>query len=311
MFLITQLSPGSPVYLMAGENPSPGRVEEIKERWGLNDPLYIQLFNYLRNLARLDLGESMVTRRRVSADIGRYFPATLEVTIFSVLLGSFFGVFTGVISVIYKGRFLDSFIRMFSLVGVAMPLFWLGLMLLLVFYYHLGFLPGGGRISGQPPLHISGLYLLDSIFTLNGRAFIDSLSHLIMPSLCLSFGVMGRIARIARASMLSVYKQDYVRTARAKGLQERVVLYRYVLRNAAIPILTMSGETFGILIGGSVLTETIFSWPGLGRYAVQSAMQFDYPAITGFAIIATLMFALSNFIIDITYGIADPRIKYS
>lgn len=313
MFVITQLAPGSPVYLFAGENPSPGMIEEIKERWGLNDPIHIQLFRYLLNVVQLDMGTSMVTRRPISEDIRIYLPATLELTFVSIIIGTFFGVLAAVISVKFSGKIIDHLIRTFSLIGVSTPIFWLGLLLLLFFYLQLNIFPGGGRLSLglRLPRSITGLFLLDSILLMEWQVFRNALWHIILPSICLAFASSGRIARIARASMLNVYKKDYVRVARAKGLKEKTVLMKHVFKNSLISTLTMVGEVFGVLMGGSVLTETIFSWPGLGRYAVQSAMALDYLAITGYAVVATFFFALANLIIDLSYGFVDPRIKYS
>jgi peptide/nickel transport system permease protein len=312
MFTITHLAPGSPIHLLAGENPNPETVKKLAQKWGLEDPIYVQLGRYLRNVLVLDMGRSMVTRRKVGEDIALYLPATVELTLLSVIIAGVVGLGIGVFSVIYKGRLVDQCVRVVSLLGVSTPVFWFGLLLLIVFYLRLDILPGGGRLdfSLQAPKHITGMYLLDSLLTGNWNTLYSAVIHIILPSICLSFSSAGRIARIARAAMLSVYNKEYVRAGRAKGLAEGVVLLKYVLKNALIPILTMIGEVFGVLMGGAVLTETIFSWPGLGRYAVQAALALDYPAITGYAIVTTFMFAITNLLVDLSYGIVNPKITY-
>jgi len=312
MFVITHLAPGNPINLMAGESPNIEQVKELEAKWGLNKPIIEQLYIYVLRLLTLDLGQSFVTQRSVSEDLITYLPATLELTLIAIIIATIFGVILAMLSVAYKGKTVDHFIRTFSVVGVSIPVFWFGLLLLLAFYMYLGIFPGGGRISSDitPPNHVTGLYLLDSLIELNWKAFLSSCMHLILPAVCLSFSAIGRIARMARASMLAVHCKEYVRVARAKGLRERAIMYNYIFKNSMISTLTMIGEVFGELMGGSVLTETIFSWPGLGRYAVQSAMKFDYNAITGFVILATFIFALTNLVVDLAYGFFDPRISY-
>jgi peptide/nickel transport system permease protein len=226
--------------------------------------------------------------------------------IFAVLVGVFLGVF----SAIYRNKSIDHFSRVFSILGVSMPVFWLGLLLLLLFYYHLGLLPGGGRNSLFifPP-RITGLLLLDSILVGDWTAFWDGLSHIILPAFVLGYASAASIARIMRASMLDILRQDFIRTAKSKGLPKRVVIYRHALKNALIPVVTIIGLSFGSLLSGAVLTETIFSWPGLGRYIVNALLVLDYPAVTGGTLFIAFVYSLANLVVDISYAALDPRMR--
>ncbi|MCX6093595.1 MAG: ABC transporter permease [Candidatus Bipolaricaulota bacterium] len=334
MFVITHLAPGDPILLLVessqakaynisaaraasierGEAASGGlqAIQDIKARWGLDKPIYVQLGIYLKNIFTFDLGKSILTQRSVAGDIARYLPATLELTLIGVLGSAFLGIAAALVSVVYKGRLIDHATRVFALLGVSTPAFVLALLLLLAFYLNLRWFPSGGRIALgiAPPKTITGLYLVDSLLTGNWVALQSSFIHLVLPSFAIMFGGIGRVARIARASLLNVAKQDFVTVGRAKGLPEIVVLLRYTLRNSLIPILATLGVVFGYLMGGSILTETVFSWPGMGRYIVQSAITLDYKAVTGCALVITFIYGLVNLLVDVSYAYVDPRIVY-
>ncbi|MDD4903238.1 MAG: ABC transporter permease [Candidatus Bipolaricaulis sp.] len=334
MFVITHLAPGDPTLLLvessqakkydmtavrsagaqSGQVVTGGTqaIQDIRQRWGLDKPLHVQLWIYLKNIFRFDFGTSILTQRSVASDIGRYLPATLELTLIGVFGAAVIGIISALVSVVYKGRVIDHVTRVVSLLGVASPAFVLALLLLLVFYLNLRWFPSGGRIAAgiAPPRTITGLYLVDSLLTGNWVAFQSSFVHLVLPSFAIMFGGIGRVTRIARASLLNVAKQDFVTVGRAKGLPELVVLRRYTLRNALIPIIATLGVTFGYLMGGSILTETVFSWPGMGRYIVQSAITLDYKAVTGCALVITFIYGLVNLLADISYAYVDPRIVY-
>ena len=226
--------------------------------------------------------------------------------IFAVVVG----VILGVYSAIYRNKPIDHFSRIFSILGVSMPVFWLGLLLLLLFYYHLDWFPGGGSHNLFIfPTHITGLLLLDSIIAGDWTAFWDGLSHIILPAFVLGYASAASIARIMRASMLDILKQDFIRTAKSKGLSKRVVIYRHALKNALIPVVTIIGLSFGSLLSGAVLTETIFSWPGLGRYIVNALLVLDYPAVTGGTLFIAFIYSLANLVVDISYAVLDPRMR--
>jgi len=221
------------------------------------------------------------------------------------------GVILGIISAVHRNSWADHFSRIFSILGVSMPVFWTGLILLLIFYYLLGWLPGGGQLSlfTIPPKRITGMVIFDALFTGDWSAFWDGLRHIVLPSIVLGYAATASIGRITRASMLDVLRQDFIRTAKAKGLSRRIVIYRHALRNALIPVITVIGLTFGGLLEGAVLTETIFGWPGLGRYIVNALLVLDYPAIMGGTFFIALAYSLANLAVDLTYAVLDPRMR--
>ncbi len=310
-FTISHLVPGDPAVMMAGPKAKPEVVNKIRDDLGLNKPTHIQYLIYIKQLSKGDLGDSLHSHRPVLQDIKEYFPATLELTIFSMIITLIIAIPFGVISAKNKDRVPDHLSRFIALVGVATPSFWLGMMLLLIFYLVLGILPGGGRISSavSAPPTVTGLYVLDSILNGNFQAFLSSLKHLILPSITQAAYSIGLLTRMGRSSMLEVLRQDYIRTARAKGLKEKVVIYKHALKNSLIPVITMVGMSFGYLLGGSVLTETIFSWPGMGRYAVKAITFLDFPAVMGVTVIMALLFVLINLMVDLAYYYVDPRIR--
>ncbi|MEW6546927.1 MAG: ABC transporter permease [Bacillota bacterium] len=311
VFLIMHLIPGDPVLVMLGEKASPQRAEELRRELGLYDPLYIQYGRFLARAVQGDLGRSIRTQEKVTREIAVRFPATLELTICALLLAVTAGVLLGVIAAVRQYSVWDNLSMVLAVAGVSMPVFWLGLMLIFLFGVALGWLPLSGRLSVDVHLtSITGLHLLDAILTRNSTAFWDALAHLVLPSVALGAIQMAIIARMTRSSMLEVIRQDYIRTARSKGLAERVVIYKHALKNALIPVVTVVGLTVGRLLGGAVLTETIFSWPGLGKFAVDAIYSRDYPQVQGVVLLIATGFVLVNLLVDVIYVFLDPRIRY-
>ncbi len=311
VFIISKVIPADPVGAILGGNAPVDLVDDLRRRLGLDKPLMQQFLDYMGGLLKGDLGISLKSNRPVIRDIMDFFPATVELAISATLFSVVFGMTLGIFSAVYRNRFIDHFARIFSILGVSMPVFWTGLLLLLLFYYQLGWLPGGGRMSlfVLPPTRYTGLLLLDSLLSGNFEAFKDALAHLILPTIVLGYSATASIARITRASMLDVLRQDFIRTAKAKGIGRRLVIYRHALRNALIPVVTIVGLTFGGLLEGAVLTETIFSWPGLGRYIVNALLLLDYPAIMGGTLFVAVIYSLVNLLVDIVYAVLDPRMR--
>jgi peptide/nickel transport system permease protein len=292
---------------------NPEVVEAAKRRWGLDKSLPEQYTTYLRNLVTGDLGTSFRTKRPVLDDITERLPATLELVLAAMIFGTFSGIFLGVLAVSYRNGAVDHAARFFALFGSSIPVFWSGLILLYLFSVKLGWLPGPGRLDARAaaPPFVTGMNTVDALLAGNLHTFGNALHHLILPAFVLGWAVMGIISRLVRASMLDVLSQDYILVARAKGASEGRVLMHHALRNAMIPTLTIIGYSFAYLITGAVLTETIFAWPGIGSYAVDSARTLDYPAIIGVTLIGATAFLLANLLTDIAYAIANPRIKLS
>lgn len=311
VFVIAKVIPADPVGAILGGNAPIDLVEDMKRRLGLDKPLMNQFIDYMLGLLKGNLGTSLKSNRPVVKDIANFFPATLELSICATVLSVVLGIFLGILSAVYRNKFIDHFARVFSILGVSMPVFWTGLLLLLFFYFRLGWLPGTGRLGlfVTPPTKYTGLYLIDSLISLNFEAFKDALAHLVLPSLVLGYSAAASIARITRSSMLDVLRQDFIRTAKAKGIGKRLVIYRHALRNALIPVVTIIGLTFGGLLEGAVLTETIFGWPGLGRYIVNSLLLLDYPAIMGGTLFVAVIYSLVNLVVDIIYAALDPRMR--
>jgi peptide/nickel transport system permease protein len=312
-FAITHVIPADPARLVAGNFASTEIVEGIRERMGLNLPLPKQYLLYMKRLVlEGDLGVSMHNFRPVATDLKERVPASLELAFFSLLLAVPVGLVLGIISATRAGGVVDSVTRFFAIIGVSMPVFWAGLLLQLLLYGSLKWFPSGGRMSvGIPrPDVVTGLYLIDSLITGNWAAFRDSLHHIFMPALTLALSNLAVITRMTRGSVMEVLSQDYVRTARSKGLTERAVLTRHVLKNAFIPVLTIIGLQMAALIGWVFIVEVIFSWPGVGSYAVRSIMSFDFEPIMGFVMFMSFVYLLINLFVDLLYPFLDPRIRY-
>jgi len=314
-FSITRIVPSDPARLWAGTRATERQIEQARHELGLDQPLHIQYYIYLNDLLHGDLGISMHSRRPVVEDIRDYFPATFELTNLAMILAVAVGLPLGIISATKRDTKTDHAVRVFSLWGVSMPVFWLGLLLQLLLSSILHILPTAGRVDPfvnlESPLKIiTGMYTVDSLLTGNLSVFISTLRHMIMPAFALSYSSLVIITRITRSSMLEVLRQDYIKTARSKGLAERTVIYKHALKNAMIPTTTVVGLTYGFLLGGSVLVESIFDWPGIGLYAVGSTLLIDYPAIMGVTFLLAVVYSLVNLTVDILYAFLDPRIRY-
>ncbi|AEH51036.1 ABC transporter permease [Pseudothermotoga thermarum] len=311
VFIIAKVIPADPVGAILGGNAPVDLVEDLKRRLGLDKPLMLQFLDYMSGLLKGNLGISLKSSRPVAKDIAEFFPATLELAISATILAVVLGITLGIFSAVHRNKFIDHFARIFSILGVSMPVFWTGLILLLIFYFRLGWLPGGGRLGlfTTPPTRYTGLLVLDSILSGNLEALKDAVAHLILPSIVLGYSATASIARITRSSMLEVLRQDFIRTAKAKGIGKRLVIYRHALRNALIPVVTIVGLTFGGLLEGAILTETIFGWPGLGRYLVNAMLYLDYPAVMGGTLFVAVIYSLVNLVVDIVYAVLDPRMR--
>lgn len=311
LFVLTNLLPGDPVRVALGQDASPEQVQAYRDELKLDDPLWQQYIAYVGKLAQGDFGNSIVSRRPVVDDLLAYLPATIELAVVSVLLSTVVALPLGILAAVNRGKLTDRVAQVVSLFAISMPVFWFGVLLQIIFYARLGWFPSSGRIDGglTPPDVITGMYTIDSLLAGQFDKFLSAVKHLILPAVALSNINLAVVSRITRSSMLDVLGENYVTTARAKGLTERVVIYRHALRNALVPIVTVSGMRFGDLLAGAILTETIFSWPGIGRYAVSSITNVDYPALMGFAIVATVMYFCANLAVDVFYTLIDPRMR--
>jgi ABC-type dipeptide/oligopeptide/nickel transport system permease component len=311
-FFVSHVVPGDPARLAAGVRARPEQVEALRTRLGLDRPLWQQYGRYIAGVVRGDLGESIRTRRPVSADLAEYFPATVELTVFAMVLCLLIGIPLGIISAVKRESVIDHVSRVAATAAVSMPTFWLGLLLQLLFFRWLQILPATGRLGFylSPPAHATGLYVVDSLLSGNWTALGDSFVHLILPGAALAASSIAVITRMTRSSLLEILSLDYVRTARSKGLAEKVVILKHALRNALLPSLTVIGLQVGVLLAGAVLIEVVFSWPGIGLYAVQSITFVDFQAILGVTLITAIVYSGVNLIVDVLYGVIDPRIHY-
>jgi peptide/nickel transport system permease protein len=313
LFVVTHIVPVNPLAVILTERSmdDPEAVQAATEKWALDKPLPTQYIIYLKNLLQGDLGTSFKTKNPVALDLQTFLPATIELAICSFIFAIVFGLPLGIIAAVKTGTVADQVTRVVSLLGASMPPFWSGLLVLFVFYYKLDWAPGPGRLSSriEAPAPVTGLLVYDSLVEGNMPAFWDALSHLVLPSIILGWFTLALISRITRSSMLEVLSQDYIRTARAKGVVEKWVILKHALRNALIPLVTLVGLAFAGLMSGAIMTETIFSWPGIGRYAVESAANLDYPAITGTTLLIAIIYMLVNIFVDMLYTIIDPRIR--
>ncbi|MEQ4529794.1 MAG: ABC transporter permease [Mixta sp.] len=309
-FIISHLIPGDPARLLAGDRASDEMVQHIRHQLGLDLPLWQQFLHYVNDLLHGDLGTSIRTGRPVLADIRLFFPATLELALCALLLALLIGVPLGVLSAVFRNRWLDHLVRLLAITGISTPAFWLGLGVIMLFYGHLNLLPGGGRLDDwlDPPAHVTGFYLIDSLLAGDRDAFVNSVQHLILPALTLAFVHLGIVARQIRSAMLEQLSEDYIRTARASGLPGWRIVMTHALPNALIPSITVLGLALGDLLYGAVLTETVFSWPGMGAYVVASIQALDFPAVMGFAVVVSFAYVLVNLLVDLLYLWIDPRI---
>jgi peptide/nickel transport system permease protein len=311
VFGFLRLIPGDPALIMLGERATPENIARVREQLGLNKPIYEQYLTFVSHALRGDLGRSILRQEPVAQEILRRFPATIELALAALLFAVVVGIPAGVISAVRRGSWFDASSMLVALTGVSMPIFWLGLMLIYLFAVVLHLLPTGGRLdAGTQFVPITNLVLVDSLLRGNIPVFVQGLRHLLLPALALGTIPMAIIARMTRSSMLEVLGQDYVRTAHAKGLAARTVVVRHALRNAWLPIITVVGLQVGILLSGAILTETVFSWPGIGRWLVDAIYARDYPIVQGITLVIALIFVVVNLSVDILYALVDPRIRF-
>jgi peptide/nickel transport system permease protein len=312
VFLWIRALPGGPAASILGERATPEAIEQVERQYGLDRPIYVQYVKYVQSLLRGNLGTSIASRRPVSEEVGRRFPATVELAVAAMIFALVFGIPLGFFAAKRHGSWVDQSSLVISLLGISIPVFFLGILLKYVFSVKLGLLPTVGRIDVRIDAeHPTGFYILDSILTLNVEAFWSSVEHLILPAIALGSIPLAIIARITRASVLDVQNEDYVRTARAKGLNPAVVDRRHVLRNALLPITTVIGLQVGLLLSGAVLTETVFAWPGMGTWLVGAIEARDFPVLQGGILFLAVVFVLVNLVVDVSYGYINPRIRLS
>lgn len=312
-FLLTNLVPGDPVAAALGEGASQNEAtrEAFIREHGLDQPLIVQYFVYMANLFQGDLGTSLVTGRAVTTDLATAVPATIEIAIAAIVVSLAVSIVLGTLAAYRRGLVTDQIVRVVTLIGLSVPTFWLALVSFYVFFLQLRIAPGSGRISPHivPPPNITGFYTLDYLLNGDGVGFVDALAHMALPVLVLSLVTIGLLTRFIRTSVLEVLASDYVRTARAKGLSGTRVVLDYVLRGAALPILTVVGVAFGSLLSGTVLVESVFAWPGLGTYAYNSASNLDLPGVMGVGLVVGAIYLVINFVVDLLYGVLDPRVR--
>jgi peptide/nickel transport system permease protein len=312
IFLIANTVPGDPVLAQLGDVAASNKefVAEWRAKWGLDLPLWHRYLLFLNGLLHGDLGISIASQRPVLEDISQFAPATLELSTISFLLALIVGIPLGIVAAVRRDTWIDHFARAISLVGVSSPTFWLAFIMLALFYGGLEIAPGPGRLDpiAFPPETVTGLMLIDTAIAGDWQTFHDAAAHLVLPSIVLAAATLGLITRTTRASMLESIQQDYVRVARAKGLKARSIILGHVFPNALIPIVTLGGLAYANLLAGAVMTETIFSWPGLGLYTFRSAAALDFPAIMGITLVVALVYLIINLLIDISYALLDPRV---
>ena len=310
IFFMVRAIPGDPAQILLGQTATPEAVQEVRERLGLNEPVVVQYLLFLRDAATGDLGDSIVEGKPVTTVLLDKFPATLELALAALLFAVVIGVPIGVIAAVRQYSVLDRITSVIALTGVSMPIFWLAMVFVVIFTVNLELLPFPGRVGNTVSFtSYTGVYTVDTLITLNFPAFWDVLKHLILPAIALGTIPMAVVTRMTRSSMLEVMNEDYVRTARAKGVVPWRVVFRHALRNAMLPTVTVIGLQFGLLMGGAILTETIFSWNGIGQFAIQSIDGRDYAGIQGVVLYGAVFFVLINLLVDVLYAILDPRVR--
>jgi len=311
-FVLTYVLPGNPAMVKAGPFATPEHLAEMEHQMGLDRSLPEQYFRYVSGLVRGDLGESASTGRPVAQDFLQRLPATLELNLASLLIAIVIGIPLGVLSAVHRDSFIDHVGRVLGITGVAMPSFWTGLLFVYVFFYWLNVAPSPlGRLGSglEPPQHVTGLYVIDSLMSGNWATLRSSLHQLMLPAATLGLSVMAPVARMVRSTMLEILESDYIKAAWAAGLTRRTVIYGDALRNALIPVITISGIVFGFLMSGNAVVETVFAWPGIGNYAVTALLTKDSAPIQSFILFVAVMYVVVNLGVDIAYGLVDPRIR--
>jgi peptide/nickel transport system permease protein len=312
VFLWIRALPAGPAESLLGERATPETIAQIEEQYGLDEPIHIQYWEYLKTVATGDLGTTIRSRRPVTSELRERFPATIELTIAALLFAVTFGIPLGFVAAKRYGTWVDHSSLVLSLLGISIPVFFLAILLKYVFAVELGWLPTVGRIDVLIDIeHPTGFYTIDALLAGDLAAFWDVIKHLILPAIALGSIPLAIIARITRAAVLDVQNEDYVRTARAKGLSPRAVDTRHIFRNALLPIMTIIGLQAGLLLSGAVLTETVFAFPGMGSWLVEAIRQRDYPVLQGGILFVSLVFVLVNLAVDISYALINPRIRVS
>ena len=315
-FLLTTIAPSDPAAQWAGTRPTPEQLETARKELGLDKPVYLRYLLYIKNTVRGEFGTSIRTRQPIIRDLLGYFPATIELVTLSILISMVVGIPLGIFSAVRRESVPDHLGRLFSLCGVGVPSFWLGMMLQLFAYTMLKTFPIQGRIASEVsfshPIAIkTGLLLLDTLVQGNWVAFKSAVIHIMLPAATMSFACLAFVSRMARSSMIEVMREDYIRTSKAFGVSKQLIRYKYALKNALVPTVTVVGLAYGSLLGGSILVESIFDWPGIGRYVWLSILYNDFPAIMGVTIVFATMYLLINLIVDLIYAFIDPRVRYS
>jgi len=311
VFAIMHLFTADPTASILGDYATKDQIDNLRQQLGLNQPLYVQYWDFLKALSHGDLGTSIITQTPIAKDIAVKFPATIELAFTAIIIASVVGITLGILSAINQNKLWDHISMVISLIGISMPTFWLGLLLIIFFAVQLHVLPVSGRIQiGMEPQNITGFYLLDSLITGNMNSFVDALKHIILPGLALSAYSTSVISRMTRSAMIEVLNKEYIRTAKAKGILDKSIIIKHAFRNALIPVVTVIGLQLGGLLGGAVLTETIFAWPGIGSYTIDAILKSDYPVVQSTVILLASTFVIVNLIVDLLYAYLDPRIKY-
>jgi peptide/nickel transport system permease protein len=312
VFSLMRVFSPDPAPIVLGQHATQEAITTWRDANGLNEPVVKQYFTYVKGALTGDLGVSYYSKAPVAEEIGARFPATIELALTAITFATIVGVFLGVVAAVKKNSIYDASGTIFALIGVSIPIFWLGILLIMFFSGFLHWLPSGGRINVLlEPAHVTGFYMVDAILEGNAPAFRDAAAHIILPTLALGMYSMAIITRMTRSTMLETLGQDYIRTARAKGLTEKKVIGKHALRNSLIPVVTVIGLQFGALLGGALLTENVFSWPGIGKFTVDSIMKSDFPVVQGIVLLVAVVFVMVNLTADLMYAFLDPRIKYS
>ncbi|MBI3733118.1 MAG: ABC transporter permease [Chloroflexi bacterium] len=311
-FTVSHIVPGDPVGLAAGPGATPQEIEQLQHDYGTDKPLPEQYLTYMSNLLHGDMGRSMTSRHKVLDDLASFFPATLELVLVSMVLAIAVGIPLGMVSAVYRDRWPDQFSRIFALSSISFPRFWLAIVLQLIFAMTLGWMPVGGRFDVRQtlPRTVTGLLLVDSLLAGSLTDFLTAAKHIIMPAICQSLTVIAFTTRLLRSDVLETLQKDFVRMARSSGIPERVILFKYVLKNSMIATISTLGFLFGFALGGTVLIESVFDWPGIGLYALKSAVTLDFQPIMGITLFVGLLFSIVNLATDVVYGMVDPRIRY-
>lgn len=310
-FVVLRIVPGNPLQLVANQMLDAAQLERVAAEWGLDQPVWTQYTVFMGNLLRGDLGVSLNSGVSTSSLLFERVPPTIELAITAMIISTVIGVAAGIFSVITRSRLLDFAVRTFAILGLSIPLFWVAILLMVIFSVNLGWFPVGGRITaGTRYETLTNFMFIDHILTGNWTALGSFLRHLTLPALAIGLTSAGFVARLTRSAMLEVMRADYIRTARAKGLAARTVNLRHAFRNAMLPVITLQGLQFGALLGGAVITENVFAWPGVGRLLLTGILQRDYPVVQGTVIVVAFAYVVMNLLVDLLYPIVDPRLRH-